>query len=79
MATIRALRHHGGVKKEGYNTQNLAAVTEGFKNLEKHIENIRKYNIEPVVAINSFISDTIEEVNFVIKKCKSLGVHAVLS
>ena len=79
VATIRALRHHGGVKKEGYNTQNLAAVTEGFKNLEKHIENITKYNIEPVVAINSFISDTIEEVNFVIKKCKSLGVHAVLS
>ena len=79
VATIRALRHHGGVKKEGYNTQNLAAVTEGFKNLEKHIENIRKYNIEPVVAINSFISDTIKEVNFVIKKCKSLGVHAVLS
>ena len=79
VATIRALRHHGGVKKEGYNTQNLAAVTEGFKNLEKHIENIRKYNIEPVVAINSFISDTIEEVNFVIKKCKILGVHAVLS
>ena len=79
VATIRALRHHGGVKKEGYNTQNLAAVTEGFKNLEKHIENIRKYNIEPVVAINSFISDTIEEVNFVIEKCKSLGVHAVLS
>jgi formate--tetrahydrofolate ligase len=79
VATIRALRHHGGVKKDGYNTQNLAAVTEGFKNLEKHIENIRKYNIEPVVAINSFISDTIEEVNFVIKKCKSLGVHAVLS
>ncbi|MDG1509959.1 MAG: formate--tetrahydrofolate ligase [Flavobacteriaceae bacterium] len=79
VATIRALRHHGGVKKEGYNTQNLAAVTEGFKNLEKHIENIRKYNIEPVVAINSFISDTTEEVNFVIEKCKSLGVHAVLS
>ena len=79
VATIRALRHHGGVKKEGYKTQNLAAVTEGFKNLEKHIENIRKYNIEPVVAINSFISDTTEEVNFVIKKCKSLGVHAVLS
>ena len=64
VATIRALRHHGGVKKEGYNTQNLAAVTEGFKNLEKHIENIRKYNIEPVVAINSFISDTIEAVSY---------------
>tara|TARA_B100000787_G_scaffold170137_1_gene164282 strand:- start:28158 stop:29834 length:1677 start_codon:yes stop_codon:yes gene_type:complete len=79
VATIRALRHHGGVKKEGYNIENLEAVTEGFKNLEKHIENIRKFNIEPVVAINSFISDTIEEVNFVIEKCQSLGVHAVLS
>ena len=79
VATIRALRHHGGVKKENYNVQNLEAVKEGFKNLEKHIENIRKYNIEPVVAVNSFLSDTSEEVNFVIEKCSSLGVHAVLS
>ena len=79
VATIRALRHHGGVKKEEYNVQNLEAVKEGFKNLEKHIENIRKYNIEPVVAVNSFLSDTSEEVNFVIKNCSSLGVHAVLS
>ena len=79
VATIRALRHHGGVKKENYNVQNLEAVKEGFKNLEKHIENIRKYNIEPVVAVNSFLSDTSEEVNFVIDKCSSLGVHAVLS
>ena len=79
VATIRALRHHGGVKKEDYNVQNLEAVRAGFKNLEKHIENIRKYNIEPVVAVNSFVSDTYEEVNFVIEKCQSLGVHAVLS
>jgi formate--tetrahydrofolate ligase len=79
VATIRALRHHGGVKKEEYNVQNLEAVKEGFKNLEKHIENIRKYNIEPVVSVNSFLSDTSEEVNFVIEKCSSLGVHAVLS
>jgi len=79
VATIRALRHHGGVKKEEYNVQNLEAVKEGFKNLEKHIGNIRKYNIEPVVAVNSFLSDTSEEVNFVIEKCSSLGVHAVLS
>jgi formate--tetrahydrofolate ligase len=79
VATIRALRHHGGVKKEDYNIQNLAAVTAGFKNLEKHIENIRKYNIEPVVAVNSFVSDTAEEVAFVVEKCQSLGVHAVLS
>ena len=79
VATIRVLRHHGGVKKEEYNVQNLEAVKEGFKNLEKHIENIRKYNIEPVVSVNSFLSDTSEEVNFVIEKCSSLGVHAVLS
>ena len=54
VATIRALRHHGGAKPDEYNTPSLERVTEGFKNLEKHIENIRKFNIEPVVAINSF-------------------------
>ncbi|WP_343330573.1 formate--tetrahydrofolate ligase [Polaribacter staleyi] len=78
VATIRALRHHGGAKKEAYNTPDLEKVIEGFKNLEKHIENIRKFHIEPVVAINSFTSDTNEEVNFVIDKCASLGVEAVL-
>ncbi|MDD7914824.1 formate--tetrahydrofolate ligase [Polaribacter ponticola] len=79
VATIRALRHHGGAKTVDYNTPSLEKVTKGFKNLEKHIENIRKYNIEPVVAINSFISDSEDEVNFVIEKCASLGVEAVLS
>ena len=79
VATIRALRHHGGAQKEEYNTPNLNAVKEGFKNLEKHIENIRKYNIEPVVAINSFISDSDEEVNYVKETCEALGVQAVLS
>jgi len=79
VATVRALRHHGGVQKEDYNTPNLDAVKDGFKNLEKHIENIRKYNIEPVVAINAFISDSEEEINFVKTACESLGVQAVLS
>jgi formate--tetrahydrofolate ligase len=79
VATIRALRHHGGAQPNEYNNKDLEKVTEGFKNLEKHIENIRKFNIEPVVAINSFISDTEEEVNFVIEKCASLGVKAVVS
>ncbi|QXP73558.1 formate--tetrahydrofolate ligase [Tenacibaculum sp. AHE15PA] len=79
VATIRALRHHGGAKKEEYNTFNLEKVKDGFKNLEKHIENIRKFNIEPVVAINSFISDSDEEVSFVIAACKKLGVEAVVS
>ena len=79
VATIRALRHHGGAKPQEYNTPNLEKVVEGFKNLEKHIENIRKFNIEPVVAINSFISDSDQEVDFIIEKCASLGVEAVLS
>ena len=79
VATIRALRHHGGAKSDEYNTPDLKKVSEGFKNLEKHIENIRKFSVEPVVAINSFLSDTDEEVNFVIKKCADLGVEAVLS
>jgi formate--tetrahydrofolate ligase len=79
VATIRALRHHGGAKPEEYNTPSLEKVTAGFKNLEKHIENIRKFNIEPVVAINSFISDSDEEVQFVINTCAALGVEAVLS
>ena len=79
VATVRALRHHGGAPKEAYNTSSLERVQNGFKNLEKHIENIRKFNIEPVVAINSFISDSKEEVDFVIKACADLGVQAVVS
>lgn len=79
VATIRALRHHGGAQKEEYNTPSIEKVEEGFKNLEKHIENIRKFKIEPVVAINSFISDTDEEVDLIVDKCKVLGVQAVVS
>ncbi|KGL58521.1 formate--tetrahydrofolate ligase [Polaribacter sp. Hel1_85] len=79
VATIRALRHHGGAKPEEYNIPDLEKVSKGFINLEKHIENIRKFNIEPVVAINSFISDSKEEADFVIEKCAKLGVEAVLS
>ncbi len=79
VATIRALRHHGGAMKEEYNTPNLTFVAKGFENLEKHIENIRKFNIEPVVAINAFISDSIEETELVQEKCAALGVQAVVS
>lgn len=79
VATIRALRHHGGSPKEQYDTANLSRVKDGFKNLQKHIENIRKFNIEPVVAINAFISDSVEEVNFVKQACKQMGVQAVFS
>lgn len=79
VATIRALRHHGGASKEAVNEPNSKFVAGGMGNLEKHIENIRKFNIEPVVAINSFINDTAEEVELVVKACKKMGVEAVIS
>ncbi|UNZ00494.1 formate--tetrahydrofolate ligase [Zhouia spongiae] len=79
VATIRALKHHGGVDKEEYNAPDLEAVKKGFCNLEKHIENIRKFNLTPIVAINSFVSDTMEEQDYIIQKCKTLGIEAVVS
>jgi formate--tetrahydrofolate ligase len=79
VATIRALRHHGGAKKEEYNTPDLVRVANGFANLEKHIENCKKFGLSPVVAINHFPADSDAEVNFVIDKCASLGVKAVVS
>ena len=79
VATIRALRHHGGSPKEEYDTASLERVKNGFVNVEKHIENIRKFNIEPVVAINAFTNDSQEEIDFIKEKCESLGVQAVLS
>ncbi len=79
VATIRALRHHGGAANDAINEPNAKFVAGGLSNLEKHIENIRKFNIEPVVAINSFTNDTTEEVNLVIDACRNLGVEAVIS
>jgi len=79
VATIRALRHHGGAKKDEYNTPSIEKVIKGFQNLEKHIENCRKFGITPVVAINYFPADTEEEIEFVIKHCEQLGVKAVVS
>ena len=79
VATIRALRHHGGAKKEEYNTPNLDRVKSGFENLEKHIENCKKFGMLPVIALNSFASDSAEEINFIIDECKKHGVKAVVS
>jgi formate--tetrahydrofolate ligase len=79
VATIRALRHHGGSLGDECNSPNIENVKKGFENLEKHIENIRKFNIESVVAINSFMTDTNEEIQFIIDKCEDLKVRAVLS
>lgn len=79
VATIRALRHHGGAKKEDYNTASMERVTKGFENLEKHIENCKKFGINPTVAINHFPTDTDEEMKFVIDQCAKLGVQAVIA
>ena len=72
VATIRALRHHGGAKKEEYNTASLERVQKGFENPQKHIENCGKYGLTPVVAINAFPADSSEEVQFVIDACARL-------
>lgn len=79
VATIRALRHHGGATSEAYDQADLAKVKDGFANLAKHIENIEKFGITPVVAINKFPSDSHEEVEFVQAACAEKGVKAVVS
>ncbi|MCF6307416.1 MAG: formate--tetrahydrofolate ligase [Flavobacteriaceae bacterium] len=79
VATIRALRHHGGATKDQYNDVNVERVEKGFVNLEKHIENMKKFGLNPVVAINSFFTDSAEEVALVQEKCAALGVKAVVS
>lgn len=79
VATIRALRHHGGSPADEYNTPSVERVAKGFENLAKHIENAKKFGLTPVVAINNFISDTEEEVQLVKDKCAEMGVKAVLS
>jgi formate--tetrahydrofolate ligase len=77
VATIRALKMHGGVAKADLGTPNIGAVEKGIANLEKHIENIRLYNLPVVVAINHFTSDTDEELAVVAKHCQTLGVKAI--
>lgn len=79
VATVRALRHHGGAKPEEYNTPNMEYIKKGFENLEKHIENCKKFGFNAVVALNNFHTDSQEEINYVIEKCASLGVKAVIS
>ena len=79
VATIRALRHHGGATKEQYNDASVERVEKGFENLEKHIENMKKFGLNPVVAINSFFSDSDDEVQLVQKRCANMGVKAVVS
>ena len=79
VATTKALKMHGGVKKEDLGTENVDAVTLGCKNLEKHVENINKFGVPVVVAINDYVSDTEKEHNAIINFCKNLGVQCKIS
>jgi formate--tetrahydrofolate ligase len=79
VATIRALRHHGGAPKEEYNTASIERVEAGFPNLQKHIENIKKFGLNPVVAINAFPTDTEEEIELIQSKCIEMGVNAIVA
>lgn len=78
VATIRALKHHGGVVKADLNNENIEALAKGVENLQKHIENIKKYGIPCVVAINKFSSDTDNEVNFIKEFCDKQNVEVAL-
>lgn len=79
VATIRALKHHGGAKKEDYDKEDLQALEKGFTNLEKHIENIKKFGLPPVVAINRFPSDTENEIKFMEEKLAKMGIECALT
>lgn len=74
VATVRALKYHGGVKKENLKEENLEALKKGMENLEKHVENMKKFNICPIVALNKFVSDTDAEIQLIREKCEELGV-----
>ena len=76
VATIRALKHHGGALE--LNKEDLNALNKGFENLDKHIENMRKYNVPVVVAINKFSSDTQKEIECITKHCKDIGAQISL-
>ena len=79
VATVRALKYNGGVDKKELGTENLDALKKGISNLEKHIENVQKFGVPAVVAVNRFPTDTDAELNFVMDRCKQLGAEAVLS
>ncbi len=80
VATIRALKMHGGVEKNDLNIENLDALSKGMPNLLRHLENITEvYKLPCVVAVNKFPTDTDKEVELVIERCKELGVNVVLS
>ncbi len=78
VATVRALKYNGGVKKEDLQTENLWALEKGIINLQTHVENLHKYHLPVVVALNRFHTDTDAELDFVRSFCKDLGVECAL-
>jgi formate--tetrahydrofolate ligase len=79
VATIRALKMHGGVKKEDLKAENLKALEAGMANLQRHIENVRKFGIVPIVSINRFSADSDAEIKLVTGACAKLGVEAFMA
>ncbi|HEP1831859.1 TPA: formate--tetrahydrofolate ligase [Streptococcus suis] len=79
VATLRALKMHGGVAKTELSTENVEAVKAGFSNLKRHVENIQKYGIPAVVAINEFVSDTADEIATLKELCAEIGVPVELA
>jgi formate--tetrahydrofolate ligase len=79
VATIRALKMHGGVKKEDLKSENLKALEAGMANLQRHVENVKKFGLPAVVSINRFSADTDAEIALVKEKCKGLGVEALMA
>ncbi|MCB0492992.1 MAG: formate--tetrahydrofolate ligase [Cyclobacteriaceae bacterium] len=79
VATIRALKYHGGIEREKLTESNLDAVKAGFANLEKHIENTKIFGLPAVISLNRFITDSEEEISWVMEKCKELGVQIALA
>jgi formate--tetrahydrofolate ligase len=78
VATVRALKMHGGVAKEDLKAENAAAVAKGCENLKRHIENVNKFGIPAVVAVNRFITDTEAEIQEVMKAAESIGTRAFM-
>ena len=79
VATIRALKMHGGVKKEDLKSENLKALEAGMANLARHVENVQKFGLVPVVSINRFSADTPAEIDLVKSACAKLGVEALMA
>jgi formate--tetrahydrofolate ligase len=78
VATVRALKMHGGVAKEDLKNENAAAVAKGCENLKQHIENVNKFGVPAVVAVNRFITDTESEIQVVMKAAEGMGTRAFM-